>query len=84
MSVSRLNQTSALLAGDAPWTGSTESLHGFSSVSCSVYATANSGSLSLEFSHDGSSWDFKRVHAVADGVSKEVSEPVLARFFRAV
>ena len=84
--ISSVNSSTATLAGDAVFTGTSEDISLHSSVSIQTYASHASATdgLSMEFSTDGTNWDEKHVASIAAATEREFIFPTHANYFRIV
>lgn len=83
---STLNSTTAVLAGGATFTGTAESVTGYSDVRVSVFASHASATdgLALQQSIDGTNWDFVDSYTIPAASGKAFGVGVNANWFRAV
>jgi hypothetical protein len=84
--VSTDNSSSDVLAGAAVFTGTSEDISTFASVSVQVFASHASATdgLSMEFSTDGTNWDEKHTATIMAGTERAFIFPAHASFFRIV
>lgn len=84
--VSVLNSTTAVLAANAVFTGTSENAVLYGSVTISgiaSHASATNG-LTIQQSADGTNWDFTDSYSVSAGVSFKLNVPRQAAYFRIV
>lgn len=84
--VSSVNSTAVVLAGGATFTGTSEDITAYASVSVSViasHASATDG-LSMQQSSDGTNWDIADTYTVPAATGKTFGVQVAAKFFRLV
>ena len=81
--VSTENSTTSTLLGGATFTGIAENVVDYATITVFVYTNV-SGSLSIQFSIDGTNWDHQQVQAISAGVQAEFSVEVIAKYFRLV
>ncbi len=84
--VSSANSTSATLTSGGSFTGTAEDVSNYATVSIQVkasHASASNG-LSLQFSIDGTNWDFTTSYTVSANSTRFVSVPRAAKYFRVV
>lgn len=80
------NSSVAVLSGGSVFTGVSEDISGYQSVTVTAFANQVSaaGGLSLQFSPDNVNWDIQHGYTVTASVARTVIEPVQARYFRIV
>lgn len=84
--ISSANSSTTPLAANATFTGTAEDVTIFKSVVVSVYtdvSSANNG-LSVQFSSDGTNWDFTHNTTITGGIPFSQTYQVLTRYFRLV
>ncbi len=86
--VSELNSTDAPLAANEIFTGSSEDVSEYATISLIISTDQNSklDGFRIEFSSDGINWDISRKHSiiVANDEGREHLHVVIAKFFRIV
>lgn len=84
--VSTANSSTATLGGGAAFTGTSEDVKDFASITISVFADQASGTdgLSIQQSSNGTNWDITDVYTIAASTGKTFSVQPAARFFRIV
>lgn len=84
--VSTVNSTSSNLGASAVFTGAAEDVTEFSTLMVSAFsshASATDG-LSVQFSSDGTNWDFTDTYTIPAATGKTFSFGVTAKFYRLV
>jgi len=83
---STANSSTSLLGVSGTFTGTSEDLLGYVSVNVMVKADVASaaGGLSLEFSTDGTNWDFAQTYTVSAGTTFAILTRGKGRYFRVV
>jgi hypothetical protein len=84
--VSSVNSTSSTLLAAAVFTGTSEDISDYASITVSLiasHASATDG-LSLQQSSDGTNWDISDVYTIPAATGKQYAQQVTARFFRVV
>lgn len=84
--ISTANSSTATLGGGAVFTGTSEDVKDFGSITVSVFtdqASATDG-LSIQQSSNGTNWDITDVYTIAASTGKTFSVQPAARFFRIV
>lgn len=84
--VSTNNSSSATLTANSTFTGTAEDVSHYASISVQVkasHASATNG-LSLQFSIDGTNWDFTTSYTISAAAARWVAVPRQARYFRVV
>lgn len=81
--VDRLNSSTTPLSGAAVFTGATTECDEYVSVHVSVFADV-AGTLSMQFSADGTNWDITQTYTVLGGGGRYFSAPIKAQFYRTV
>jgi hypothetical protein len=84
--VSSGNSTTATLGSNATFTGSTVDISDYSTIRVSLYADKASATngFKLQFSNDGTNWDFVRQTTIGAGETSYPTFNRIARFFRVV
>ena len=84
--VSTLNSTSTVLTASATYTGTAEDVQSYASVTVSVVSNVASaaGGFKVQFSTDGTNWDFVTSMDIVAGVPNTDEFEVSARYFRVV
>jgi hypothetical protein len=81
--ISTNNSTSATLAGGLAFTGTADEVTDFSTITILVKAD-QAGTLSCQFSPDGTNWDDQDNYSIPANTGKFYTLPVEARYFRIV
>lgn len=79
--VSKDNSSTALLANAATFTGTNEETLEYSSVVVSIFSD-QAGTLTMEYSSDGTNYDISSAVAVAASIAKSYTLPVGGQFYR--
>jgi hypothetical protein len=84
--ISTLNSSTTLLGISGIFTGTGESIKDYGSVIVSVFSDVSSatGGLSVQFSSNGTNWDFSFNFTIIAGEGQQRTFPVEERFFRVV
>lgn len=84
--ISSNNSSTTVLAGAAVFTGVSEDVSGYQSITVTAFANQVSaaGGLSLQFSPDNVNWDTSHTYTVSVSAPRTVTEQVYARYFRVV
>ena len=84
--VSTANSSTATLGSNAVFSGTSEEITNYSSVSVYVFSNVSGATdgLSMQQSSDGTNWDIIDVYSVPAGVGKTFGLQCTARFFRVV
>lgn len=77
------NSTTTLLGSGATFTGTATELLPYKGITVNTFAD-QSGSLSVEWSSDGTNWDFIQTFSVSAGVAVSNILTIRSRFFRVV
>lgn len=83
---STANSSTTPLGGNGVFTGTSEDVSGYATVNINVLANQASaaGGLSVQFSSDGTNWDFVTTYTVAASTALSLSVSPQAKFFRLV
>lgn len=84
--VSTANSSTATLGSAGVFTGTSEDISAYSSVTVTVFANVASAAngLSIQQSSDGTNWDVTDTYTISASTTRSISVPVFARFFRVV
>lgn len=84
--ISAVNSSSTPLGADGVFTGTSEDVSGFPTVTVSIYADVGSAidGLSVQFSADGTNWDHKDAFTIPAATGKVFTVSRVARYFRMV
>jgi hypothetical protein len=84
--ISSLNSSSTPLNISSTFTGTGEDIHIYKSLIVSLFSDKSSATngLSLEFSIDGTNYDFKKTYSIIGNSPFSTSLQVIARYFRVV
>jgi len=84
--ISTNNSSTSTLTSSSTFTGTSDNVTDFATVSVSVITDQNStdNGLSIQFSSDGTNWDLKYQYAVTGTRAVNYTLPVVSKFFRVV